>query len=130
MLFRSLRSGRAVAFILVSAGCANFSPAPKTPAVLIAPDLETRLAVRQVVTDALHATVQLADDAFTNSPWVSIDRPYLRDASGLPIDGRRQSTPATFMLYKQGTRCGLIDLRTHESYSLRKTTCVSVRNAI
>lgn len=95
------------------------------PAVFIYPDLETHRELRLTIARALNdAAVSLADDAMTRSPMLAMDHPNIRDPAGLPIDGRRIAKPATFMLYKQGRHCVIIDLQSKQQWTLPHGRCV------
>lgn len=124
---RAVRPVFVLASGLLVIGCRTWRPAPRElPAVIVAPTDASRAALADAVTAALHgAQVTLADDALTRSSTLVVERAPLRDAAGLPVDGRARGTPERFRLVKRGGACVLLHERTGRAAELASTTCLA-----
>ena len=117
-----------VASAFVLTGCASTPSHSDEPALITAPTPASREELARVVSTALHgARVTLADDALTKESVLFIERARIRDASGVPIDGRVMEKPEQFQLVKSGAECVLIHRRTGERHALTHTTCTASR---
>jgi hypothetical protein len=103
------------------ASCAS-SPGPRpdslegaVPAVIVEPTPRSRAALLQAVTDALGIQPLLADDALVHESVLIIERRHL--------EGREQSMPERFRLFKVGDRCVLMFERTGQRSPLVETRC-------
>jgi hypothetical protein len=106
------------------AACVATASSSDEPAVITAPTPASREELARVVSAALHgAQVTLADDALTKESLLIIERVRIRDASGLPIEGRMREKPEQFQLVKSGSQCVLVYRRTGERHVLTHTTC-------
>ena len=116
-----------LAATLVAAGCRTVRPEPRDePAVIVSPTDASRAALTAAVGAALQgAPVALADDAFTRSSMLTIERAPLRDPAGLPVAGRELDVPERFHLMKRGGACLLVHERTGRVSSLESTTCTA-----
>ena len=108
--------------------CATPSSVPEQAAVIVQPSAQSRAALQSAVSQALHRdSVRLADDALTSDSILLIEPVRLRDAAGLPLQGRETRAPEKFRLVKSGRSCILIHERTNERQELLQTQC-AVRN--
>jgi heme A synthase len=118
-----------LAAAVVLAACVSTASRSDEPAVITAPTPASRAELAHVVSAALHgAPVTLADDALTKESLLIIERARMRDASGVPIDGRVTEKPEQFELVKSGSQCVLIHRRTGARHALTHTTCAPSRN--
>lgn len=96
----------------------------ETPAVIIDPTAQSRVALRRAVSTALNgAPVTVADDALMHESVLVIDRASRRDPSGLPLNGRDLGMPERFRLMKGGAQCVLVHERSGRRFTLTATTC-------
>lgn len=117
-----------VAAAVVLAACVSTPSRSDEPAVITAPTPASRQELARVVSAALHgAPVTLADDALTKESRLIIERAGIRDANGVPIDGRVMQKPEQFQLVKSGSQCVLIHRRAGERHALTHTTCTPSR---
>ncbi len=114
-----------LAAALLAAGCRTARSEPRdVPAVIVAPTDASRAALAAAVSAALQgAPVTLADDALTRSSTLTLERPRLRDPSGLPAAGRELGAPERFHLVRRGGACVLVHERTGQAVELESTTC-------
>jgi len=95
------------------------------PALLLAPDSETRQELAHTVSAALNgASVHLADDAFTTDSSLIITRAERRDAAGRLLMGRSNEKPERFDLIKRGDACILVQERTARRWRLKSARCI------
>ena len=69
--------------------------------------------------------VTLADDAFTRSSELSIERKAHMDNRGLPIEGRHNNPAYTFTLLKHGERCILRNNQTGDEKEVVGLSCTA-----
>jgi hypothetical protein len=100
-------------------------PSPRdVPALLTSPTAESRAELVRAVSRALDGMpVTLADDALTREDTLLVDRTTRRDASGVPLDGRRTGRPERFHLVASGADCVLVHEATGRRFSLHAATC-------
>ena len=100
-------------------------PAPRdVPAVLTSPTAECRAELVRAVSRALDGLpVTLAEDALTRDDTLLVDRATRRDATGVPLDGRRTGRPERFLLVASGSDCVLVHESTGRRTTLRAATC-------
>ncbi|WP_288389751.1 hypothetical protein [uncultured Alteromonas sp.] len=67
--------------------------------------------------------VTLADDVFTESSQVSIERKAHMDERRLPVEGRHNNPAFTFTLLTDGKNCVLRNNQTGETETLSGVTC-------
>ena len=111
--------------LIVVAGCQTMATGNDAPARITNPTAASRAALQQVVNDALHAEVMLADDALTDSNILVIERNPPQTIQGRLATGRNMDTPIQFQLVINGTDCILIDTRDETRHLLENTTCVA-----
>ncbi len=116
-----------LAFALLAAGCRTARSEPRElPAVIVAPTDASRAALAAAVSAALHgAPVALAGDALTRSSTLTVERTQVRDAAGVPVQGRELGAPERFRLVKRGGACLLVHERTGRTVVLESTTCAA-----
>jgi hypothetical protein len=97
------------------------------PAVIINPSARSVKELRRVIHKALPGiAVTLADDALTQSSFLSLEHTQDRDPTGQKLNGRDLSRPETFELFKRESRCILKQLSTGLSFELHHVQCESV----
>lgn len=113
------------AMLAAIAGCKHVAPDADQPAVIIDPDDASRGSLQQTVNTALDTEVLLADDAFTATSLLVIERNPPRSIDSPPIQGRNMGTPIQLRLVTDGSRCILVDQRNGSRYILADTSCVA-----
>ena len=103
------------------ATCASPGPArlpdDARPAVIVEPNVRSRAALLQAVTDLLGgARPLLADDALTRESTLIIERTHL--------EGRDRGVPEHFRLFLSNGICVLVREKTGQSATLVETRCV------
>jgi len=113
------------AALLLGVACRTVPSAPaEVPAVLVAPGPQARAALAEAVRSALGGVpVTLGDEALTRSSTLVVERVRLRDASGLPVNGRDLGFPDRFHLVKRGHACVLVHERTARRVELAGAEC-------
>ncbi len=103
-------------------------PSPKdAPAVIINPSAQSVKELRRVIHKALPGiAVTLADDALTQSSFLSLEHTHGRDPMGQTLNGRDLSRPEIFELFKRESRCILTQLSTGRSFELHHVECETV----
>jgi hypothetical protein len=119
---RRLLAACAVQFVL--GACAASGSAPEGPALLVAPDTQTREELNRAVSSSLNdAPVTLADDALTKGSTLIIERQPARDAAGRLLGGRESGKPDHFHLVASGPRCTLVHEESGRRIVLTTATC-------
>ena len=95
------------------------------PARITDPTTASRAALQYAVNDALHTKVLLADDAFTDSSVLVIERRQPRTMQDPPATGRIMEPAVKLQLVMNGRDCILIDTRDSSRYVLENTSCVA-----
>lgn len=110
--------------VLALAGCRS-APLPEgVPAFIVDPDDESRRELRQIVSTALEQpSVQLADDALTDSSVLTVEPTAPRGMNAPPATGRLLDTPERFRLLLDGPQCVLVHERTGMRWLLLDTDC-------
>jgi hypothetical protein len=120
----ALRAWAAAGALLSTAACRTPHARHDVPAVIVHPTAESRAALAQAVSSALHgAPVTLADDALTDASTLVIERARRLDPSGLPANGRELGPPERFRLVKSGGECVLVHERSGTRLALSATAC-------
>ncbi|MDC8829625.1 hypothetical protein [Alteromonas gilva] len=70
--------------------------------------------------------IKLADNAFTQSSTLTIERRAHTDSRGLPIEGRHDNPAFAFTLLKQGEACLLNNDNSGEQVELTDVECIVV----
>jgi len=106
--------------------CAARPESARTPAVLVSPGAATRAELERVIRRAIgDVAVTFADDALTASSTLSLEHARPRDPAGRLLNGRELTRPERFELFKQGSRCVLVQSRTGREWTLHHTQCVA-----
>lgn len=118
--------------LCVLAACTTVPAAQDVPAVIIAPDAQSRAELQHAVSAALDRTaVILAEDALTRDSRLTIERARLYDArTGIAqgrAQGRETRMPEQFRLVKSGQDCVLIHERSGRRIPLASTQCAAQR---
>ncbi len=99
-----------VASSLSVVGCQHGPAGPAREAVLVEPDSACRSQVGSAAGALAGGPVLLADDVFTRSSEVSVERRRLRDpATGRVLDGLDTGGPRVLGLVIEDGRCVLVD---------------------
>jgi hypothetical protein len=110
------------------AGCV--SPpraAQEVPALITQPSDAGRAELARVVSNAMGGVrVTLADDALTRESAFTLERPQLRNASGMLFNGRELTRRVEhFSLLKVGVDCVLVHERSSQRWKLAHSSCVA-----
>jgi hypothetical protein len=108
---------------LAIAGCQTVASEHDQPARIVNPDEASRIALQSVVDNVLNTHVTLADNALTESSFLSIERNPPRTMQNPNPQGRIMEPPFLFRLVVNGSDCILIDQRDRGRYLLENTNC-------
>src|SRR5512140_2236647 len=119
-----------VAALCLIAGCTGIPAAEDLPAVIVAPDAQSRAELQHAVSAALDRTsVILADDALTRDSLLTMEHARLPDARAGIAQGRAQGRemrmPEQFRLVKSGQLCVLIHERSGRRIALTGAKCAA-----
>jgi hypothetical protein len=104
--------------------CHATASRPEVAAVLVDPTVQTRTELLSAVRKMLGvSSVVLADDAFTRSNVLIIERQPARDQDRVRISGRDMDRPITFKLVKIANDCVLLDTRDEKRVVLPTAVC-------
>jgi len=110
-----------------ASGCATTAPSQESDLVeAYASNLN--LAQKQQIESKISSwfggvKITLADDVFSESSQVSIERKAHMDERRLPIEGRHNNPAFTFTLLTDGKHCILRNNQTGETEMLSSVTC-------
>ena len=95
------------------------------PAIITHPTAASRAALeRAVALELTHgAPVRLAPDALTRQSLLLVGHAQVRDARGIPLNGRELGRPQHFRLLRRGSKCVLLHVETGKLSLLAHTTC-------
>lgn len=108
---------------LAMSGCQTMATDQDRPARIVNPNDQSRAALQSVVDDVLNTHVTLADNALTDSNFLSIERNPPRTMQNPNPQGRIMEVPILFRLVINGPDCILIDDRDSNRYVLENTNC-------
>lgn len=108
---------------LAMSGCQTMATDQDRPARIVNPDDASRASLQTVVDDVLNTHVTLADNALTDSSFLSIERSPPRTMQDPDPEGRIMEKPIQFRLVINGSECTLIDQRDSARYVLENTAC-------
>ena len=117
------RNAVIIVVVLVLLGCQTPAIGNDVPALITNPTDESRAALQDTVNAALSTNVVIADDAFTTSSILMIERKPPRDLQGAPARGRTMDAPIQFRLVMSEAGCTLINVRDDSRVVLEHTTC-------
>ena len=118
-----LRPVSIAALWLLLSGCQTVNTDYDRPARIVNPDDASRASLQTVVDDVLNTHVTLADNALTDSSFLSIERNPPRTMQNPNPEGRIMEKPIQFRLVINGADCILIDQRDSARYVLENTSC-------
>ena len=120
-----------LAILLLSAsGCATTQEAELHEAVTKSISVSQKQAIESKISnwfDGLNITI--ADDAFSQTASITIERKAKVDSRGLPIDGRHDNPVYSFTLLSDGEQCVLRNDQSGELTKLENVTCYIVDEA-
>jgi hypothetical protein len=94
------------------------------PAVMVNSTPQSRAQLAGAVSEMLGGSpVMLADDAFTRSSVLLIERSPARDAEGVRMTGRDYGKPETFTLVRSNGACVLVSARDGRRFALTEARC-------
>ena len=105
--------------------CSVLAQPRGAPAIITHPTAASRAALERAVSEALThgAPVRLAPDALTHQSLLIIGNTQVRDARGIPLNGRELRRPQHFRLLRRGSQCVLFHVETGKLRVLAHTTC-------
>ncbi len=114
----------ACASLVVASGCAQTSDNQLYPATVHTLTNQQKVQIERVISDWFGGTkVTLADDVFTNSSLVTIERRGHLDSQGRLVEGRHNNQAYSFTLYKKRTQCLLSNDGTGQKIALDNLEC-------
>ena len=120
-----------LAILLLSAsGCATTQEAELHEAIIKSISVSQKQAIESKISnwfDGLNITI--ADDAFSQTASITIERKAKDDSRGLPIDGRHDNPVYSFTLLSDGEQCVLRNDQNGELTVLENVTCYIVDEA-
>jgi hypothetical protein len=85
---------------------------------------EARAELQLVLSGALNTdSVLLPDNVLVHQSVLIIEPARVRDASGVPVQGRETRRPNHFELVKSGSQCVLVHKETSKRYPLSSVRC-------
>ena len=85
---------------------------------------QQKVQIERVISDWFGGIkITLADDVFTNSSLVTIERRGHLDSQGRLVEGRHNNQAYSFTLYKKGTQCLLSNDGTGQKIALDNLEC-------
>ena len=120
-----------LAILLLSAsGCATTQEAELHEAITKSISVSQKQTIESKISnwfDGLNITI--ADDAFSQTASITIERKAKDDSRGLPIDGRHDNPVYSFTLLSDGEQCVLRNDQNGELTKLENVTCYIVHEA-
>ena len=120
-----------LAILLLSAsGCATTEEAELHEAITKSISVSQKQTIESKISnwfDGLNITI--ADDAFSQTASITIERKAKVDSRGLPIDGRHDNPVYSFTLLSDGEQCVLRNDQSGELTKLENVTCYIVHEA-
>ena len=120
-----------LAILLLSAsGCATTQEAELHEAITKSISVSQKQTIESKISnwfDGLNITI--ADDAFSQTASITIERKAKDDSRGLPIDGRHDNPVYSFTLLSDGEQCVLRNDQSGELTKLENVTCYIVDEA-
>lgn len=120
-----------LAILLLSAsGCATTQEAELHEAITKSISVSQKQTIESKISnwfDGLNITI--ADDAFSQTASITIERKAKDDSRGLPIDGRHDNPVYSFTLLSDGEQCVLRNDQNGELTVLENVTCYIVDEA-
>ena len=120
-----------LAILLLSAsGCATTQEAELHEAVTKSISVSQKQAIESKISNWFDGVnITIADDAFSQTASITIERKAKVDSRGLPIDGRHDNPVYGFTLLSDGEQCVLRNDQSGELTKLENVTCYIVDEA-
>ena len=120
-----------LAILLLSAsGCATTQEAELHEAVTKSISVSQKQAIESKISNWFGGlNITIAEDAFSQTASVTIERKAKVDSRGLPIDGRHDNPVYGFTLLSDGEQCVLRNDQSGELTKLENVTCYIVDEA-
>ena len=120
-----------LAILLLSAsGCATTQEAELHEAIIKSISVSQKQAIESKISNWFGGlNITIADDAFSQTVSITIERKAKVDSRGLPIDGRHDNPVYSFTLLSDGEQCVLRNDQNGELTELENVTCYIVHEA-
>ena len=120
-----------LAILLLSAnGCATTREAELHEAVTQSISVSQKQAIESTISKWFGGlNITIAEDAFSQTASITIERKAKVDSRGLPIDGRHDNPIYSFTLLSDGEQCVLRNDKSGELAELENVTCYIVNDA-
>lgn len=119
------RTGLLVLLISLAMACGAPRVQSDVPALLVNPGPESLQVINRTVSEALDVpNVTLAQDVFTESSVLIIQRDMQRGIGRPPELGRDLGRPYRFQLIRNGAQCLLVDEQSGRRWPLAGVECV------
>ena len=120
-----------LAILLLSAsGCATTQEAELHEAITKSISVSQKQTIESKISNWFGGlNITIADDAFSQTASITIERKAKDDSRGLPIDGRHDNPVYSFTLLSDGEQCVLRNDQSGELTKLENVTCYIVDEA-
>lgn len=119
----------AMSFFVVS-GCASDTKADVRKALVTTLNASQKQSIEDAISTWFGGVkITIADDAFSKTPHLTIERKAQRDSRGLPIEGRHDNPVFSFTLLSNGEQCLLRNEQSGELAKLESVSCYFVSDA-
>jgi len=120
-----------LAILLLSAsGCATTQEAELHEAITKSFSVSQKQTIESKISNWFGGlNITIADDAFSQTASITIERKAKDDSRGLPIDGRHDNPVYSFTLLSDGEQCVLRNDQSGELTKLENVTCYIVDEA-
>ena len=116
--------------LLSSSGCATTQEAELHEAITKSISVSQKQAIESKISNWFGGlNITIADDAFSQTASITIERKAKDDSRGLPIDGRHDNPVYSFTLLSDGEQCVLRNDQSGELTKLENVTCYIVDEA-
>ena len=121
-----------LAILLLSAsGCATTQEAELHEAITKSISVSQKQTIESKISNWFGGlNITIADDAFSQTASITIERKAKDDSRGLPIDGRHDNPVYSFTLLSDGEQCVLRNDQNGELTKLENVTCYIVHEAL
>ena len=116
--------------LLSSSGCATTQEAELHEAITKSISVSQKQTIESKISNWFGGlNITIADDAFSQTASITIERKAKDDSRGLPIDGRHDNPVYGFTLLSDGEQCVLRNDQNGELTELENVTCYIVHEA-
>jgi len=116
--------------LLSSSGCATTQEAELHEAITKSISVSQKQTIESKISNWFGGlNITIADDAFSQTASITIERKAKDDSRGLPIDGRHDNPVYSFTLLSDGEQCVLRNDQSGELTKLENVTCYIVDEA-